>query len=165
LKYSYEVTQGKGPRHFVAHPRLLILYVLTELSSEVLVLHHEDSGLRSIQSILTLPEGEDDIKWASAIRISKDGMFLFTGQRGHDSISVFKIDEKGKLERIQTIPTFGKHPRDFALSPDNRFLVCANLDSDNLTLYERNGETGLLTMVQKDVFAPETVCVVFEEKG
>jgi 6-phosphogluconolactonase len=112
---------------------------------------------------LTLPEGEDNIKWASAIRISKDGMFLYTGQRGHDSISVFRIDEKGKLKRIQTISSFGKHPRDFALSPDNRFLVCANLDSDNLTLYERNGETGMLTLVQKDVFAPETVCVVFDK--
>jgi len=163
LKYTYEVTQGKGPRHFVVHPRLPILYVLTELSSEVLVLNHEDSGLRLIQSILTLPEGEDDIKWASAIRISKDGLFLYTGQRGHDSISVFRIDEKGKLKRIQTIPSFGNHPRDFALSPDNRFLVCANLDSDNLTLYERNSETGLLTVVQKDVYAPEVVCVVFND--
>ena len=163
LKYTYEVTQGKGPRHFVVHPKLPILYVLTELSSEVLVLHHEDSGLRFIESILTLPEGEDDIKWASAIRISRDGMFLYTGQRGHDSISVFKIDEKGMLVRIQTISSFGKHPRDFALSPDNRFLVCANLDSDNLTLYERNGETGMLTLVQKDVYAPETVCVAFHD--
>ncbi len=163
LKYTYEVTQGKGPRHFVVHPRLPILYVLTELSSEVLVLHHEESGLRLIQSIVTLPEGEDDIKWASAIRISKDGRFLYTGQRGHDSISVFRIDENGELKRIQTIPSFGKHPRDFALSPDHRFLVCANLDSDNLTLYERDGETGLLTLVQEDVYAPEAVCIVFND--
>lgn len=163
LKYTYEVTKGKGPRHFVAHPRLPILYVLTELSSEILVLHHEESGLRLIQSIATLPEGEDDIKWASAIRISKDGLFLYTGQRGHDSISVFRIDENGELKRIQTYPSFGKHPRDFALSPDNRYLVCANLDSDNLTLYERNGETGLLAVVQKNVYAPEVVCIVFDD--
>ena len=31
---------------------------------------------------------------------------------------------------------------------------------DNLTLYERNIETGTLTLCQKDFFAPEVVCVI-----
>lgn len=164
-KYVFDVPKGKGPRHFAAHPKLPILYVVTELSSEVLVLTHENEALTLIQTIATLPEREDAIKWASAIRISSDGKFLYTAQRGHDSISVFRIDEKGRLERIQTISSFGKHPRDFALSPDNRFLVCANLDTDNLTLYARNEATGLLEAIQKDVFCPEPVCVVFQENG
>jgi len=47
------------------------------------------------------------------------------------------------------------------LSPDGAYVVAANQNSDNLTLYRRDKENGLLTMIQKDVFAPEAVCVYF----
>ena len=63
---------------------------------------------------------------------------------------------------IQSISTEGDFPRDFALSPDNDYVVAANQNSDNLTLYRRDSQTGLLSMIQKDVFAPEAVCVYFD---
>ncbi|MDN3194045.1 beta-propeller fold lactonase family protein, partial [Enterococcus faecalis] len=47
------------------------------------------------------------------------------------------------------------------LDPSEDFIVVANQDSDNLTLYRRNQETGLLEMIQKDVAVPECVCVLF----
>ncbi|MGO3728563.1 MAG: beta-propeller fold lactonase family protein, partial [Enterococcus viikkiensis] len=65
-------------------------------------------------------------------------------------------------EMIQSISTEGDFPRDFALSSDDAYVVAANQNSDNLTLYRRDAETGLLTMIQKDVYAPEAVCVYFD---
>ncbi len=65
------------------------------------------------------------------------------------------------IERIQLISTEGDIPRDFDLDPSEDFIVVANQDSDNLTLYRRNQETGLLEMIQKDVAVPECVCVFY----
>ena len=42
------------------------------------------------------------------------------------------------IERIQLISTEGDIPRDFDLDPSEDFIVVANQDSDNLTLYRRN---------------------------
>ncbi|MFU1806012.1 lactonase family protein, partial [Enterococcus faecium] len=80
----------------------------------------------------------------------------------HNSIAVYAVSENGEaIERTQLISTEGDIPRDFDLDPSEDFIVVANQDSDNLTLYRRNQETGLLEMIQKDVAVPECVCVLF----
>jgi 6-phosphogluconolactonase len=163
LRETFYTLLKQGPRHFVSHPMQPILYVLTELSCEVLVLAKNEGFFELIQTIGTLPEGEDQIKSGSAIRISPDGKFLYTSNRGHDSITVFQIHTDGKLKFIQNISSFGKNPRDFNLSPDGRFVVVANLLSDSLSLFDRDEEKGTLTLLQKDVYAPETACVLFEQ--
>ena len=163
LRQTFHTLPQQGPRHFVVHPALPVLYVMTELSCEVLVLSKNEDAFELIQTIGTLPEGENQIKSGAAIRISPDGKFLYVSNRGHDSITVFEIRPSGKLIFIQNIPSFGKNPRDFNLSPDGRFVVAANLLSDSLTLYERDEDTGMLSLVQKDVYAPETTCVLFSQ--
>lgn len=163
LKHTFNTLPKQGPRHFVIHPILPILYVFAELSSEVLVLRRYDDHFQQIQVIDTLPIGENLFRSGAAIRISKDGKFLYVSNRGHDSLTVFKVQTDASLEMIQNIPTYGKHPRDFNLSPDDRFLVVANLMSDNLSLFERDQESGLLKLLQDNVFAPEVTCVVFSE--
>ncbi|MBM9833155.1 beta-propeller fold lactonase family protein, partial [Enterococcus faecalis] len=47
--------------------------------------------------------------------------------------------------------------------PTNDYLVCANQNSDNLTLYKRDEATGKLTILEKDIYAPECVCVLFKK--
>jgi 6-phosphogluconolactonase len=161
LKHTFSTRLKQGPRHFVIHPTLPCLYVITELSSEVLVLKRYEDHLELIQTISTLPLGEEQIKSAAAIRISQDGRFLYVSNRGHDSITGFEVQSDARLALIQNIPTYGKHPRDFNLSLDGKYLVVANLNSDNLTLFERDPKNGLLTLLQKDIFAPEPTCVFF----
>ncbi|MGN1284124.1 MAG: beta-propeller fold lactonase family protein, partial [Candidatus Limosilactobacillus intestinavium] len=48
---------------------------------------------------------------------------------------------------------------DFELSKDESFLIASNQNSDNLTLFKRNAETGKLEMLQKNMYSPEPVCV------
>ena len=121
-----------------------------------------DGSFTQKQKISTLPKDFDGENGGAAIRVSADGRFLYASNRGHNSIAVFSIDEDGlSIDLIQSIATEGDFPRDFALSPDDAYVVAANQNSDNLTLYRRDSETGLLTMIQKDVFAPEAVCVSF----
>ncbi len=162
LKYEFNTLPQQGPRHFVSHPTFPVMYVFTELTSEVLVLKHIDTGLELIQTIETLPANENQVKSGAAIRISKDGKFLYTSNRGHDSLTVFKVNDSAKLETIQNISTDGSHPRDFDLSFDGCFVVVANMMSDNLTLFQRSEDTGRLTLLQKNIFAPEVTCVCFD---
>jgi 6-phosphogluconolactonase len=162
LKYQFNASEKSGPRHLVVHPTKPIVYVFTELSSEVLVLE-VNNGVKLVSKVNCLPEGVEGPKWGAAIRISKDAKFVYVSNRGHDSISVFKVSEDGlSLDLIQNISTEGVQPRDFNLSPCGMLCLVANHDTNNLTLFARCVETGKLSLLQKDVYAPESVCVVFD---
>lgn len=161
----YVAEPGTGPRHLVFHPNKMIAYLFGELDSSVTVLTYDeaDGSFTQTQKVSTLPKDFDGENGGAAIRVSNDGRYLYASNRGHNSIAVFAIAEDGlSIDSSQTISTEGDFPRDFALSPDNSYLVAANQNSDNLTLYRRDSETGLLSMIQKDVFAPEAVCVYFD---
>lgn len=110
----------------------------------------------------TLPADYEGFNSGSAVKVTKDGKFLYGSNRGDNSIVVFAIAEDGRsLTFIERVDTYGDFPRDFSLNPSEEFLVCAHQNSDNLTLYQRDAQTGKLTLLQKDVFAPEAVCVKF----
>ena len=162
LKYQFNASEKSGPRHLVVHPTKPLVYVFTELSSEVLVLEVND-GVKLVSKVNCLPEGVEGLKWGAAIRISNDAKYIYVSNRGHDSLSVFKVSDDGlTLSLIQNISTEGIQPRDFNLSPCGKLCVVANHDTNNLTLFARCVETGILSLLQKDVYAPESVCVVFD---
>ncbi len=162
LKYQFNASEKSGPRHLIVHPTKPLVYVFTELSSEVLVLEVND-GVKLVSKINCLPDGVEGPKWGAAIRISNDAKYVYVSNRGHDSLSVFKVSEDGlSLSLIQNISTEGVQPRDFNLSPCGKLCVVANHDTNNLTLFARCVETGVLSLLQKDVYAPESVCVVFD---
>ena len=157
---------GTGPRHLVFHPtNQKIAYLFGELDSTVRVLQYDAAhgSFTEKQKISTLPEDFQGESGGAAIRISKDGNYVYASNRGHNSIAVFAVSpDECTLENIQIISTEGDFPRDFALNPENNYLVCANQNTDNLTLYSRDAATGLLSVRQKDIYAPECVCVYFD---
>ncbi|WP_084781955.1 lactonase family protein [Bacillus niameyensis] len=161
---TLNVNQGSGPRHLTFHPNGKLAYLLTELSSEVFVLEYNatNGSFTVNQSILAKPEdfvGQND---ASAIHISPDGRFVYAGNRGHNSIAVFKVDENtGELTFIEFVATGGEWPRDFCLDPSGAYLVVANQQTGNLVLFKRDQETGKLTQLDAEVEVPEGVCVKF----
>ncbi|WP_205700091.1 lactonase family protein [Erysipelothrix sp. HDW6B] len=157
---TYKTATGMGPRHIAFHPTQPVLYIFGELNSTIDVVQDDDFDLIHLQTISTLPETSIE-SFGAAIRISKDGNYVYASNRGHDSIAIFKVNEDFTLTFLNTVSTEGKHPRDFNLSLDDRFLVVANLHTDNLTLFDRDPETGLLSLAEKDIHAPEPVSVLF----
>lgn len=155
---------GSGPRHLVFHPNGQWAYVMTELSSEVISLKYDkDNGrFTQIQAISSIPTDFSENNQGSAIHISSDGRFIYAGNRGHDSIALFAVDQQtGLLSFIEHTSTYGNWPRDFVLDPSENYLVASNQNSSSLTLYRRNCETGKLSVIQKDVKVPNPVCVKF----
>ncbi len=162
-KYIFSTKVGQGPRHLVVHPTQSIVYVFAELSSELLVLIHDGYGLRQAQCLSTLPDNQQDVKSGSAIRIDQKGKFIYVSNRGHDSITVFKLDASGKrAELIQNIKSEGIYPRDFNLSPDGKYLVVVHKDSDNTSVFSIDHQTGKLVLLNKDFMVPEAVCIAFD---
>jgi 6-phosphogluconolactonase (EC 3.1.1.31) len=161
---SLGVKPGSGPRHLAFHPNGRIAYLMTELSSEVIVLKYDrDHGSFSeVQYISTIPEGYSQTNQGSAIHVSSDGRFVYAANRGHNSIVIFRTDEKtGCLTYVDHVPTEGNWPRDFVLDPSEQYLVAANERSGNLTLFKRDPETGGLSLRQAGISVPEAVCVKF----
>lgn len=162
-RHTFKTKPGTGPRHIRFHPNGNYAYLLTELSTEVIVLaYHQDGSFTEIQSIRAIPEDYTATNDASAIHITADGSFVYTGNRGHDSITTFAVDKTtGELTLIEHTPSGGAWPRDFVLDPSEQFLIASNQESGTLVLFSRNIETGKLTQLDSIVEVPEVVCVKF----
>ena len=55
----------------------------------------------------------------------------------------------------------GIHPRNFAISPDGRFLLVACRDSNVVQIFARDTKTGLLSDTGKTIEKQKPVCVIF----
>ena len=161
--------EGNGPRHFVFspdHPDRI--YILTELTSSVFFYEEEDGEYKLRQKISALPTGFDGENTAAAIRISADGKYLFTSNRGDDSIAQFRVRKDGKLELLSIVKTGGRTPRDIALfghlsdgSGKKSYLIAANQDSRELTALRWNEEKETLEeMYMKLSVQGNPVCIL-----
>ena len=156
-----KMADGAGPRHLTFHPNNKWMYVLNELNNTVSLIKEKDNIYYIESTIPTLPSDFTDFSKAADIHISDDGKFLYTSNRGHESIAIFEVNaENGNLKNIGYEDVLGHHPRNFSLSPDNKFLLVANQDTNNIISFKRNTTTGKLTFVD-EVFAPTPVCILF----
>lgn len=156
---------GFGPRHIRFSPDGQYAYLLGELSSLLSVLKYnsEDGSFEHVQTASTIPADWTEHNGSAALRLSKDGHYIYASNRGHNSVAVFKVSNLGaEIERVQLISTEGEFPRDMNWDKDEQFLVVANQDTDNVSLYGRDSESGELTLLQKDFAIPEGVRVTFE---
>ncbi|MDU6199890.1 MAG: beta-propeller fold lactonase family protein, partial [Intestinibacter bartlettii] len=88
--------------------------------------------------------------------------FLYVSNRGFNGISAFRINEEtGSLSLINHYSSHGDFPRDFEISPCNKFLIIANEKSDNLTIYLKNPD-GTLKLFKNDIFIPSPTCIKFK---
>ena len=151
---------GSGPRHMAMHPELDICYVSNELFNTVCVAKLDSTDPSSskerlipIQYESTL-ENRDQVSYVSEIKLSSDARFLYVSNRGDNSLAVFKVLDDGKLKRLDVVPTGGKFPRHFAITPCGNAVIVANQDSSTLTLFHRDIETGLIEATGTEYILP-----------
>lgn len=158
----YTAEPGTGPRHLAFHPSKKIAYLIGELSYTVDVLTMEENGeLTFIERYHSIPDDWNDFNSSSAIRISQDGQFLYVSNRGHNSITAYKISENGEeLTYIDTYASQGDFPRDFNFTADENYLVVGHQKDPKITVFKRDKDSGELTLSQKDYPIDEIVCVV-----
>lgn len=155
-----KMEEGAGPRHMAFHPKKEWLYVLNELNGTISFLDKKDDQFKLISNMSVLPKDWSGYNTSADIHISKDGQFLYASNRGHNSIAICSIQNDGTLKLIGHESTRGDSPRNFAISPDDLFLLVANQNSNNLVVFRRDVKDGLLEFVSKTkAFNP--VCILF----
>lgn len=156
-----KMAEGAGPRHLTFHPNNKWIYVLNELKNTVSLVKEKNNVYAVDFSTNTLPSDFKAFSKAADIHISNDGKFLYASNRGHESIVIYEVNpENGRLKTVGYQSVLGAHPRNFALTPDNQFLLVANQDTDNIVSFKRDAKTGKLILVD-EISAPTPVCILF----
>jgi 6-phosphogluconolactonase len=141
-----KTTAGAGPRHLVFSPNGRFLYLVNELNSTVTAYGYEakSAGLTPVQ---TLSSGATSSKnTAGEILISQSGKFLYVSNRGaENNLAMFAVDPaSGKLTFVQSVPTHGQTPRNFAFDPTGRWLIVGNQDSKSMYTFKVDPDSGRL---------------------
>lgn len=144
---SISLPPGDGPRHFHFHPNGRWFYSIQEEGSTIVLFDYDAKAgkLASRQTISSLPPGFAGSNFCSEILVSADGKFVYAGNRLHDSIGIFSIDQKnGELAFIEEEWTRGNYPRSFSFDPTGQFLYCCNQRADSVAVFKVNRKTGSL---------------------
>lgn len=159
----YQSEAGFGTRHLVFHPNGKVAYVLGELSSKLEVLKYdaETGSFSHVQTVATIPADWTAHNGAAAIHVCHSGRFVYVSNRDENTIAVFEAQPDGRVKHIQSVATAGDFPRDFSLSHDQKFMIVANQNTNDLTLMRRDPATGHLATIQTGVPCPEPVQVLY----
>lgn len=161
-RLQVRVPAGEGPRHFVFTPNGEYLYLVTEMGNRLRVMKRdaESDGYVELQSLSTLPETAQKDNTAADIHFSADLRYLYVSNRGEDCITGYSLDQKtGVASCIGYFSVFGNGPRNFCVTPDDRYVLIANQFSDNLVLCDRNPETGVIGNKLDELVIPQPVFV------
>lgn len=158
---SCAVAPGAGPRHLEFHPNHQYMYLLNELNSSVGAYHwDEDKGvLQEIETYSALPEDFSDFSKAADIHLTSDGKYLYASNRGHNSLAAFRVLSDGKLKFINHFDVNGDWPRNFFITPDDRYLFVANRRSDAVVQFEIDHATGDLKYKKTIGDLPGALCI------
>lgn len=151
--HDVEVHPGAGPRHLV-------------IAGDLAVVANE---LDRTASVLDLQAGRE-LAWfdvddrvaprglgLSAIRMTRAGTVLI-GDRDADALVAMRFDPDARtLERLASVPTGGRHPRDLHVSHDERFALVADQASDSIAVIAL--DEGVPTEVVATLQTPAPACL------
>lgn len=159
---------GAGPRHLKFSHDGRFVHVLNELDLTIDSFRWDSvSGrVEKAGTIPTLSDGqmaENPPNTASEIRVHPGGAFVYAGNRGHNSVSVFRVDtETCKLDRVAVEPAGVIGPRNFAIDPSGQWLITAGQWSANAVVFAIDPDSGALEPVSSSPLSvPGPICVAF----
>lgn len=149
-----EVPAGEGCRHLDYSPDGRYVYCANELGSAVSVFEYENGRLNRLETFKTLPDDFCRQSTVAAIRVSRDGKYLFVSNRGHDSICTFDIVNGKNLQSPIWTKTGGRSPRDFNFA--GNYIFCAN-EGSGVTVFKADGK--MLKKLDLELDIPGALCV------
>ena len=149
------------------HPDGKHAFVLNELKLAVTTFEYSAStgALKPLGTVPALTEKQkarESFNSAAEIRVHPGGKYVYSSNRGHNSISTYKVDTtNGSLTRVEVEPVRGGWPRNFNIDPSGKWLLAAGRDSNTLSVFEINQDSGELTYKRNVAFVPSPICVAF----
>lgn len=164
---AVDLPPGSGPRHFAFHPNGKNAYVNNEMTSTLTALAYDAAKgeFKVLNELSTLPAPTRGNSTAETV-VHPNGKFVYTSNRGHNSIAVFAIDEAtGQIKAAGHQGEGIKTPRNFNIDPTGKWMIVANQDSDSLIVYAIDPSTGQLMPTDQKVEVGTPVCVKFVPKS
>lgn len=163
---AWKSAPGAGPRALRFHPNGRWAYCVTEMGSTVDVLHWdgEKGTLTTVQTLSLSPSAPLDHWRTGGAEIIFDhaARFAYAADRFYGEVETFSISPKdGTLTTLGRVPCGGKIPRHIALDPSGRWLLAANQESDNISVFARDAKTGLLSSPANSFSLSRPQCLVF----
>lgn len=152
---------GAGPRHISFSPDKKFLYLIEEMGGSIDVYNYANGSTRFVQRIATHPDDYKGLPGSADIHLSPDGKFLYASNRGEENnLAIFSVDKQtGKLTHVGYQLCGGLQPRNFMIDPTGNFLLVANQKTNNIVVYRRDKETGLLQATLQQIEVPSPVCL------
>ena len=154
-----------GPRHLILNQTGDVVYVLCQRGSAVTAFRHHGTGkLTEFQTISTLPPNYDGKTNHSAeVLLHPSGKFLYASNRGADSLAVYRVAPDGTLTNQQIISSGGEAPWSFVIDSAGEHLICSNLKSSNLVVFDIDPKTGKLSQ-SSEVSVPEPISLAIKSQ-
>jgi 6-phosphogluconolactonase len=155
-----------GPRHLVFHPNGRWVYNVNELDSTVdhLSWDSQQGSLTTVGTFVSTlaPDFPKNTAFASEIITSRDGRFVYVGNRRNETIARFDVNpSSGALTLSQLAPHNGKTARHITLDPTGRFLLVACQDSGGIVVLSRDPATGKLSEPLHTYAIDSPQCLIF----
>ncbi len=159
---STALAPGSGPRHLTFSTDGNFAYVISEMLSTITAFHYDSSEgkLTELQTISTLPSDWKGISTAAEVHVHPSGNFVYASNRGNDSIATYRTAPDGRLSLVGLTPCGGKTPRFFTLDSTGTWLLCANQNSNTITIFKIDPDTGLPQQVGAPMKVPSPTCIV-----
>jgi 6-phosphogluconolactonase len=155
---------GTGPRHLALHAATGAIYVSNQNSGGVSVIARtagrDGPRLELLGMVASAGLGRDRCV-PSEIAVHPTFDVVYMANRSDNSISVFSLEsERGDLALRSSVDAMGSNPRYFRVSPGGRWLIVANQDSDDLTVFrvEDEGRSLTYTGTRFAVATPTAIC-------
>ena len=147
---------GTGPRHLLRTGDGALLLV-GELAGDLSWWRPGPTGATLHRVGVVRSSTSTEVNYPSEITTGRDGRFVYVGNRGPDTVSVFAWDGTSATP-VTEIPTEGEWPRHIALLTDH--LYVANERSHTVTVFRIDRETGVPTPQGEPFAEPSPTCVL-----
>jgi 6-phosphogluconolactonase len=160
-KPAITITPGNGPRHLAFHPNGKWVYLMEEMGGQVSSWTYKNGNLTNFQHIDAHPDNYTGERGSADIHISPDGKFLYASNRYQaNNLAIYSINPlSGMLKLLGFQNVLGSKPRNFIIEPSGKYILVANEESNDIRIFKRDKESGLLKPTQTIITVSNPVCL------
>jgi 6-phosphogluconolactonase len=155
---------GSGPRHLAFHPNGSFVYLVTELTGQLLGYRWDQhrGRLQLLQTLSIVSPKFSGVSNPAEIVAAPDGRHLYVTNRGEDAIIVYSVDAKtGAVKETQRLASQGRTPWSLSIDPSGHWMLVANTTSNAVAEFRIDARTGRLSATPETLQVPAPDNVVF----
>ncbi len=157
-----------SPRQMAFSPDGRHMYVMGEKKTYLVVYDYNGEGDRPEftfkQLVSTMPPKSEDISVACTVKVSADGKYVYASNAGSNTLAVFRREEEnGLLYQKFVLPISGEYPKDIAILPDGKNVLCMNNMSAGITSFRMHYDEDCMVMNDRPYTCDNPNCGVVVE--